>query len=98
MAEQIVSHKVTIADQSFNIRIPAEDRDLYDQIAKFVQGVHKDIRDQGYVGGATQVWAMTAFQIAIELFDAKEDSEDAAGQEERIQRMLKRIEMAMGKK
>ncbi len=93
-----ISHKVTIADQSFNIRVLPEDQGYYDRIAKFVEGVHRDIREQGFVGSANQVWAMTAFQIALEFSESREaEAESDAERKERVARMLKRIESAMGK-
>jgi len=89
----IISHKITLGSQSFNIRIHPEEREYYDKIAAFTEQFYEDIYGQGVVGGATQVWAMTAFQIAIELFEIRQAAGMAEGDRQtRLQKLVERIE------
>lgn len=92
----IISHKITLGSQSFNIRIQPEEREYYDRIARFTEQFYEDIYGQGVVGGAPQVWAMTAFQIAIELFETRQEAGLADGDRQvRLQKLLERIESAI---
>ncbi len=97
MAEKsTISQKISIGDQSFSIRIHPDEKSYYDRIAKYVETAHADVRKHGVVGGP-QVWAMTAFQIAIELFDTRTEAGGFVDEQERVKKMIRRIEAAMPK-
>lgn len=88
----LISHSVIVGDQTFRIRIPADQRARYDEIARLTEETFKTISSQALAGGA-RVWAMTAYQLATELLEARESSRTGAPDEdERIERMIRRIE------
>lgn len=90
----LVSHRVTISGQSFSVRIPAEDVIFYDRIAAYVQNQIDEIRGQGFVS-AQQIWAMAAFQVGIQLFESREREREATRNEDRIKRMIARIDSVL---
>lgn len=90
----LISHRVTVSGQMFNVRIAPEETEFYNRIADFVNNQHAEIRGQGFVS-AQQIWAMTSFQIAIQLFEARERDSEAGRAEDRVKRMIARIDEAL---
>lgn len=91
---ETVSVKIAIADQAFNVRVPPEDKERCERIAQYVDSTFKELADRG-VGAGPGVWAMTAFQIATELFDTQEEAGRNASDRERIRKVVERIESAL---
>lgn len=90
--ERYVSHKITIGTQTFRVRIPPEEREFYDRAAAFTESTFSEICDDGVTGGP-QAWAMTAFQIACDLIEAREAARPGSGvSREQIERLIRRIE------
>lgn len=92
MAESpTVSFKVSVGDQTFRVKIPAEERGFYERAADFTESAYQEICNSAVTGGP-QAWAMAAFQIACDLLESQENAgKDVEGQA-RIQRLIRRIE------
>ena len=95
MAESpTVSFKVSVGDQSFRVRIPADEKSFYESAARLTEATYEEITGKTVTGGP-QAWAMAAFQIACDLSEARDRSgEDEANPEHRarIERLIQRIE------
>ena len=93
--ESSMSFKVTVGDQSFRIRIQPAEKAYYERISRFTESTYQEVAKQAVEGGP-RVWAMTAFQIASELYHqhSGEDINWSEEQRERIDRLIQRIEDA----
>lgn len=92
-----VSFKVSVGDQSFRVRIPADEREFYEQAAELTDEAYQEICGSAITGGP-QAWAMTAFQIACDLMEARQAKDEPPEvHAERIERLIRRIEDATNK-
>ena len=98
MSDEQMAYEVLVGDQSFRVRIRPEEEARYNKIARFTDAMFKDVAGKAMTGGS-RVWAMTAFQIACDLFEAEQqlrESSDAIEQtdeaDQRIERLIRRIE------
>ena len=91
--DRTISHRVVIADQAFRVRIHPDEIEYYDKIARHAEGVIRELRAQqgGANSNASQAWAMTAFQIAIELFETRAELTAFQGAKDRIERISERL-------
>lgn len=94
----LIPFQVVVADQTFRVRIRPEERERFERIARFTKGAFEDVAGQAIASGA-KAWAMTAFQIACELYDTQQQLREAADDagasretQERIERIIQRIE------
>ena len=92
MAERpTISLLLRIADQKLRVRIPEEEKERFERIAQYTEKNFAEISSQKVTGGV-QAWAMTAFQIASDLYEVQEEQGLAPADRDRIQRMIQRIE------
>lgn len=88
-----VSFKVSVGDQVFRVRIPADEKPFYERVARYTETAYQEISDQIVTGGP-QAWAMAAFQIACDLIEAQEGGGSSVQDRARIKRLIERIEEA----
>lgn len=86
-----ISIPLQVGNQSFRVRIPPEEKEFYEQIARFTQETFDEVSGHS-VSGGPQVWAMTAFQIASELLECREELGETRADKARIERLIQRIE------
>ena len=95
MAESpTVAFKVSVGDQSFRVRIPADEKGFYESAARLTEATYEEISGKTVTGGP-QAWAMAAFQIACDLTEVQDRGGDGAANPEqraRIERLIQRIE------
>ncbi|GEM_PF-5561536 len=90
---ETVSLEIALGDHRFRIRIPAQERARYETIARYVAEAFDEVRRQARTHG-DRAWAMTAFQLATELFEAQRRLDQGERQAERIRHLIDRIERA----
>lgn len=96
--EELRPLTITLGEQVFRIRVGPRDEVRYRRAAQQADTVLKDILEGGVVGGARAL-AMTAFELAAELEDARaqlrQSREDRARVDEdraRVDRLIHRLE------
>lgn len=86
-----VSMTIMMGGQSFRIRVSPEEQAAFQEIARYAESTFEEISRQTVTGGP-QVWAMTAFQLARELFEQRGRQQMSDEERSRINRMIERIE------
>lgn len=86
-----VSMTVSMGGQTFRIRVMPEEQAFFEEVARYVESTFEEVGRQAMAGGP-QVWAMTAFQLARELLEARGKERMSEAERERINRMIERIE------
>lgn len=86
-----VSMTVSMGGQTFRIRVLPEEQAFFEQVARYAESTFEEVGRQAMAGGP-QVWAMTAFQLARELLEARGRERMSEAERERINRMIERIE------
>lgn len=86
-----VSMTIMMGGQSFRIRVNPEEQAAFQEIARYAESTFEEIGRQTVAGGP-QVWAMTAFQLARELFEQRGRQQMSEEERSRINRMIERIE------
>ncbi|MCL5271411.1 MAG: cell division protein ZapA [bacterium] len=84
---------IEIGDQSFRVRVAPEERQRYLEIAKSVDATLRDILNGGVIGGPRAL-AMAAFQIAVELAEARAALRRTDQSRDRLGRLIDRIDTA----
>jgi hypothetical protein len=85
---------ITVGDQTFRIRINPGEQVRYERIAQTASHALQDILDSGMVGGP-RAWAMTIFQLSVELDDAREALRTVQRNCERLDSLIQRIDGAL---
>jgi cell division protein ZapA (FtsZ GTPase activity inhibitor) len=86
-----VSITISMSGQSFRIRVHPEEQAFYEEVARYAESAFEEISRQAVTGGP-QAWAMTAFQLARELFEQRGRQAMSDEERARINRMIERIE------
>ena len=89
------SISIGIGDQSFRVRVAPRDRDRFLRVAETVNRGLQDVLNSGVLS-TPRALAMTLFQYAVELEDAREALRSASSsRDERLKQIIDRIDDAL---
>ncbi len=90
MSNQATPVNVTILDKEYKIACPSGEQAALIASAEYLDSKMREVRDSGNIIGAERIAVITALNIAHELLNSSQSSEDI---EEGIPPRLKKLEM-----
>ena len=88
-----ISLEITVGEQTFRIRVPEAEREHWRRIEAHTNRTLKQILDSGVVGGARAL-AMTAFQLATESEENRQNMGQSDYGRDQLAKLIRRIDEA----
>ena len=86
---------VVILGKEYGVRCPAAERERLEQVARFVDGRMREVRESGAALGTDRIAVLTALNIANELFELQEqrnqETEEAGARTSRMLETVQRL-------
>ena len=86
--------KVTIADQTFRLRVTETERARHERIAQEAHHRFEMFQKSGSSLSPARVLAMALFQTAVELDDTRRELKAAQETEDRLRELIRKIDHA----